>query len=248
MVAAAMSADTGVGPAIASPSQDCNGNWADFAAGTDEQQQADRRWSWAVEAPSTPALTDAKSTFPKVANIIMIAIARPEVTDPVDEETPCWRGRHTPGCGSRTDEQVGRQTDTLQPTQEEEEESSQDEHEHRGDEEIEVGEEPALCPGRAPWPSEWAWISDPTKVMSRTKLIDNWSTSRPAELELPAGIQFHSSACAARSSAPRPSMVTKMTAPTAKLAQDRPVARAGPNLLVPSLRAGGSPRRAPAGR
>ena len=36
--------------------------------------------SWAVEAPSTPALTDAKSTFPKVANIIMIAIEA-EVTD-----------------------------------------------------------------------------------------------------------------------------------------------------------------------
>src|SRR5215213_11907356 len=30
MVAAWMSADTGVGPSIASPSQDCNGTWADL--------------------------------------------------------------------------------------------------------------------------------------------------------------------------------------------------------------------------
>jgi len=76
MVAAWMSADTGVGPAIASPSQDCNGNWADLPQAPTSSSRP-IAVSWAVEAPSTPALTDAKSTFPKVANIIMIAIESP---------------------------------------------------------------------------------------------------------------------------------------------------------------------------
>ena len=78
MVAAWISAEIGVGPAIASPSQDCNGNWADLPQAPTSSSRP-IAVTWAVEAPSTPALTDAKSTFPKVANIIMIAIESPMV-------------------------------------------------------------------------------------------------------------------------------------------------------------------------
>jgi hypothetical protein len=77
-VAAWMSADTGVGPAIASPSQDCSGNCADLphAASSSISPMA---VSVAVDAspPSMPADTDAKSTEPNVANMSMSAISRP---------------------------------------------------------------------------------------------------------------------------------------------------------------------------
>ena len=77
IVAAWISADTGVGPAIASPSQLCSGNCADLP-----QAPRSRSRPIAVRAaglvPGTPALTPAKSTRPNVANISMIAMTRPK--------------------------------------------------------------------------------------------------------------------------------------------------------------------------
>ena len=76
MVAAWISAETGVGPAIASPSQLCSGNCADLP-----QAPSRRNRPRAVTAPwlawPTPALTDAKSTFPNCQNMIMIATESP---------------------------------------------------------------------------------------------------------------------------------------------------------------------------
>ena len=63
MVAAWISADTGVGPAIASPSHDCNGNCADFPAAA-SKSIAPIAVSAAGEAEGAPALTPAKVTDP----------------------------------------------------------------------------------------------------------------------------------------------------------------------------------------
>ncbi len=76
MVAAWIRAETGVGPSIASPSQDCSGTWADLP-------QAARRSirPIAVSLPSLVSPVDSrtgpKAKVPKVVNISMIAIDRP---------------------------------------------------------------------------------------------------------------------------------------------------------------------------
>src|SRR6476620_4981754 len=77
MVAAWISADTGVGPAIASPSQLCSGNWADLpqAPSSSRRPIAVRT---AAFAPGTPASTPEKVTVPNVANISAIAMTSPK--------------------------------------------------------------------------------------------------------------------------------------------------------------------------
>src|ERR687886_1340442 len=76
IVAAWMSADTGVGPAIASPSQDCSGNWADLP-----QAPSRSRSPIAVSIPSDalPALgrTTEYATDPNPANMTRRAIDSP---------------------------------------------------------------------------------------------------------------------------------------------------------------------------
>ena len=76
MVAAWINADTGVGPAIASPSQDCSGNCADLpqAASSSISPSA---VSSPSEASSVRGKTPEKDTVPKAANMIMIAMDRP---------------------------------------------------------------------------------------------------------------------------------------------------------------------------
>jgi len=77
IVAAWISADTGVGPAIASPSQLCNGNCADLP-----QAPSSSIRPIAVRAPSlapaTAALTPEKLTVPNVTNMSMIATVTPK--------------------------------------------------------------------------------------------------------------------------------------------------------------------------
>ena len=77
MVAAWMSAETGVGPAIASPSQDCSGNCADLphAASSSMSPIAVSVPSLARAAGSSS--TVAKSSAPKCANISPIATSSP---------------------------------------------------------------------------------------------------------------------------------------------------------------------------
>ena len=74
MVAAWISADTGVGPAMASPSQLCSGNCAD-AAGA-EQENSPKAVT-ALAGLADAGETEAKSTFPYCQNMIMIATDRP---------------------------------------------------------------------------------------------------------------------------------------------------------------------------
>ena len=76
MVAAWMSADTGVGPSIASPSHDCNGTCADLphAARSNSRPIA---VSVPSESRSAAPKTPAYETDPTVANISASASASP---------------------------------------------------------------------------------------------------------------------------------------------------------------------------
>ena len=71
-----MSADTGVGPAIASPSHACNGNCADLPAAA-TNNISPMPVSAAVDAVSEASLTPLKETVPRVAKAIMMAKERP---------------------------------------------------------------------------------------------------------------------------------------------------------------------------
>ena len=77
IVAAWMSAETGVGPAIASPSQDWSGNCADLPQAPSRSIRP-----IAVSAPSLapPTLekTPAKLTVPNCRNMIMMAMDSPK--------------------------------------------------------------------------------------------------------------------------------------------------------------------------
>src|SRR5271154_2427474 len=76
MVAAWIRADTGVGPSIASSSQDCSGTWADLPQAPSSSSSPS-----AVATPDPPDLaapnTPLKETVPNALNISMIAIDRP---------------------------------------------------------------------------------------------------------------------------------------------------------------------------
>ncbi len=83
------------------------------------------------------------------------------------------------------------------------------------------------------YPIEYTWISDPTNVMSMTKVSDSGSASSPrSSWKDPAGTQFHSVRCCARSSVGRPMRCRMMATPTRKDPQDMAVASSGPNLSV----------------
>jgi hypothetical protein len=76
MVAAWMSADTGVGPSIASPSQDCSGTCADLphaASRSSRPIAVNVPCDMFSAAPNTPAY----ETVPTFANITISASARP---------------------------------------------------------------------------------------------------------------------------------------------------------------------------
>src|SRR5665648_201616 len=77
IVAAWISADTGVGPAIASPSQLCSGNCADLLQAPSSNSRP-IAVSVPLLAPATPASTPAKLTVPNVANMSMIATDMPK--------------------------------------------------------------------------------------------------------------------------------------------------------------------------
>src|SRR5664279_6043141 len=75
-----MSADTGVGPAMASPSQDCSGTCADLPHAA-RSSSSPMTVIVVLLAPEAPAATPAMDTVPKVANITMMASDSP--TSPI---------------------------------------------------------------------------------------------------------------------------------------------------------------------
>ncbi len=72
MVAAWMSADTGVGPSIASSSQDCSGSWADFPHAPSRSSSPMAVSTPGLAAPGWPN-TPVNDTVPNVVNISMMA-------------------------------------------------------------------------------------------------------------------------------------------------------------------------------
>ena len=76
MVAAWMSADTGVGPSIASSSQDCSGSWADLPQAPSSSSRPSAVTTPWLAAPVFEK-TPTKLTVPNSANISMIASDRP---------------------------------------------------------------------------------------------------------------------------------------------------------------------------
>ena len=78
MVAAWMSADTGVGPSIASRSQACSGTWADLPqAASSNSNPISVAHPGANSGLAAPALTASKEELPNRASIAMTAIVRP---------------------------------------------------------------------------------------------------------------------------------------------------------------------------
>ena len=76
IVAAWMRAETGVGPAMASPSQAWRGNCADFPQAP-TRRRTPTAVRTAVEAPEASGRTLSKSTDPKWATIAIMARMRP---------------------------------------------------------------------------------------------------------------------------------------------------------------------------
>ena len=77
MVAAWISADTGVGPSIASSSQDCSGTWADLPQAPSSSSRPITVAHGPPGIAAAPALTSTKAEEPKAASISMIASDMP---------------------------------------------------------------------------------------------------------------------------------------------------------------------------
>src|SRR5918992_733407 len=76
MVAAWISADTGVGPSMASSNQDCSGHWADLPQAPSSSSKPMIVAMVGLTA-GMPSLTSTNADEPKVASISMIAIDMP---------------------------------------------------------------------------------------------------------------------------------------------------------------------------
>ena len=76
MVAAWMSAETGVGPSIASGSQACSGNWPDLPQAPSSSSSVIAR-STPPDSSPTRANTSVYCSVPRFVQIRKIAIARP---------------------------------------------------------------------------------------------------------------------------------------------------------------------------
>src|SRR6478672_7008765 len=89
MVAAWINAETGVGPSIASSSQDCSGTWADLPQAPSRRSRPSTV-AVAALALGMPSFTARKADEPKVASISMIAIDSP----PADRRDQVVVGDH----------------------------------------------------------------------------------------------------------------------------------------------------------
>ena len=230
IVAAWIRADTGVGPAIASPSQDCSGNCADLP-----QAPSSSIRPIAVSTPSLAPSADAarpsaKSTAAELAEHDHDRDGQPEVTDPVGHERLLRRRGVGRVVVPEPDQQVRRQTDALPADVQHQVGVGEHEQQHRRDEEVEVARRSAACPGRAPCSrSSRRGSATPTKVISSTKHIDSGSMSRPAstlERRRPAS-SCRAARATARSSVSRPSIATNCSDADEEGRPGQPVAEQG---------------------
>ncbi len=142
MVAAWISAETGVGPSMASSSQDCSGNCADLPHAP-RSSRSPMATSQSFDAPSAAGKTTANAVEPKTTNHRHDRERHAEVADPVDDERLLW-----PQPPPRVlvlpepDEQVRRQAHALPAHVEDQVVVGQHQEQHRRDEQVEVAEEP----------------------------------------------------------------------------------------------------------
>ncbi len=146
MVAAWISAETGVGPSMASGSQTWRGSWADFPTAPQKTQRraADRAPAkmadWRIGMPAAPAAMSSKDEGAGDAPEHEDADHEPEVTDAVAKE--CLLR----GIGSGvllipvTDEEVGTQSDQFPEDEGHDEIVGQHDAGHREHEERQAGE------------------------------------------------------------------------------------------------------------
>ena len=143
MVAAWMSADTGVGPSIASGSQRCSGICALLPTRPTSSSSA-----IAVAVPlemraRTGGRSRSSRAMPYDAKIRNIASRKP--TSPTRLVTNAFLPATAAALRSNQndDEQVRAEADALPAEEGDEEARAEDEHQHRGGEQVQVGEEPA---------------------------------------------------------------------------------------------------------
>ena len=157
IVAAWISAETGVGPAMASGSQTYSGICARLAARADEEQQADRRGDAGVRVPDC-ALAE-REDLAVVGGAEGVedqedAEDEAEVADAVDDE------RLLAGVGGEVlvvveaDQQVRAEPDAFPADEHDHVVRPEDEEQHHEHEEVEVGEEARVARLRAPC-SRW---------------------------------------------------------------------------------------------
>ena len=148
MVAAWISADTGVGPSIASKQPRLQRHLRRFATGAEQQQQAqDQRRGIAHARHALVDVDEGRRS--EGSEHDHDGDGHAHVTDPVDHERLLGRS-----CGHRlvlpeADQQVRGQAHTLPADEEHQVVVGQHQQQHRGDEEVEEGEEaaPALVMG-----------------------------------------------------------------------------------------------------
>ena len=142
MVAAWIRADTGVGPSIASSSQACSGTWADLphAASRSSRPIAVSVFSERL-AGHGGDLRERRR--PEGDEEQRDRQAQPDVAHPVDDEglLRCRRGGVL--VLPEADEQVRREADALPAEEQPDVVGREHQHQHRGDEQVEVAEEPA---------------------------------------------------------------------------------------------------------
>ena len=132
MVAAWISAETGVGPSIASGSQVCSGNWADLPA---TPASISRRpwWSPCATArrssawPSTPGI----DVVPAQASSDDDGQQHADVTDPGDQERLDRGGPRRRALAVMADQQVGGQAHDLPADQQQHQVGGVDDEHHR---------------------------------------------------------------------------------------------------------------------
>ena len=145
MVAAWMSALTGVGPSIASGNQTCSGNCPDLPT-------APQKISSAMNVALAPSARSAGLFEAAISAIVKeqcaAAAVEPEhseeksdVADARGDERFLCRGRRARFVNPESDQQIRREPDQF-PADEEKQQAVRDDHaEHRGGEKREIGEE-----------------------------------------------------------------------------------------------------------
>ena len=192
MVAAWIRAETGVGPSMASSSQDCSGNCALLPQAPSSSMIPIAVRHAARGAPYARRRTPRRRTSSRTStNISMIAIDSP--TSP----TRLTMKAFLAAVAARrlvvpeADQQVRRETDAFPADVQQQVAVGEDEEQHRRDEQVEVAEEAAPAGVVLPCSrSSRCGSAMPTPVISSTKVIDSGSSSSEASTWKPlTGIQ-----------------------------------------------------------